>query len=71
MYWLTSDLHLGDTEHYMRGRPFKNPKDCDNLMLSNLKKFVGPNDALYVVGDFSTITETLRQLGCMLQMLLV
>ena len=51
MYWLTSDLHLGDTEHYMRGRPFKNPKDCDNLMLSNLKKFGGPNDALYVVGD--------------------
>lgn len=57
MYWLTSDLHLGDTEHYMRGRPFKNPKDCDNIMLSNLRKFVGPNDALYVVGDLFQLQQ--------------
>lgn len=50
--WLTSDLHLGHKK--VAGlRGFSSTAEHDETIIDNWNGVVGPNDTVYVLGDFS------------------
>ena len=53
-HWYTADTHFGH-ENVIRfcNRPFANTADMDVTMLKNLADRVGPDDDLWVLGDFA------------------
>jgi len=52
--WFTADWHL---DHYniirYCDRPFRNAHEMNGALLLNALEVVGPNDTLYVLGDFA------------------
>ncbi|MGZ2258544.1 metallophosphoesterase [Roseobacter sp. A03A-229] len=52
--WYTADTHFGH-ENIIKhcDRPFKSANHMDAVLLENLSSRVGPEDALWVVGDFA------------------
>ena len=52
--WYTADLHLGHEAIIpFCGRPFRSAAHMDSVLIENLWEKVGPEDALWVVGDFA------------------
>lgn len=52
--WYTADTHFGHENIIMScGRPFRSASQMDAMLLENLASKVGPNDALWIVGDFA------------------
>lgn len=53
-HWYTADTHFGH-ENVIRfcNRPFANTEDMDVTMLKNLADRVGPDDDLWILGDFA------------------
>ncbi|WP_298260877.1 metallophosphoesterase [uncultured Litoreibacter sp.] len=52
--WYTADTHFGH-ENIMRfcNRPFVSASQMDAAMLENMWKVVGPEDQLWILGDFA------------------
>ena len=52
--WYTADMHFGH-ENIIRfcGRPFDTTDEMDAAIIANLWKTVGPEDQLWVLGDFA------------------
>jgi calcineurin-like phosphoesterase family protein len=52
--WFTADTHFGH-ENIIKfsGRPFRSANHMDAVLIENLWAKVGPQDALWVVGDFA------------------
>ncbi len=52
--WYTADPHFGH-ENIMTfcRRPFRNTKGMDNTIIRNLWSCVGPEDELWILGDFA------------------
>ena len=57
----TSDLHLGH-HNILRycSRPFKSILEHDQVLIDNWNKKVSKNDLVYIVGDFTMITNNQR-----------
>lgn len=52
--WYTADTHFGHENIIMHsGRPFRSASHMDAVLLENLASRVGPQDALWIVGDFA------------------
>lgn len=53
-HWYTADTHFGH-ENIIKfcNRPFANTDDIDATMLKNLADRVGPDDDLWIIGDFA------------------
>ncbi|WP_227272603.1 metallophosphoesterase [Roseobacter weihaiensis] len=52
--WYTADLHFGhDSIIKHCNRPFESASHMDAMLLANLAARVGPEDTLWVVGDFA------------------
>jgi calcineurin-like phosphoesterase family protein len=52
--WFTSDLHLGhDKEFVWKARGFKSVGEMNETIIKNIKKRVGENDYLYILGDLA------------------
>lgn len=53
-HWYTADTHFGH-ENILKhsGRPFKSANHMDAVLLENLASKVGPEDTLWIVGDFA------------------
>ncbi|WP_227271585.1 hypothetical protein [Roseobacter weihaiensis] len=53
-HWYTADTHFGH-ENIITfcNRPFANTDDMDATMLKNLADRVGPDDDLWIIGDFA------------------
>ncbi len=65
MIYFTSDLHLGhDNAIEFKRRPFANVEEMNQKLIRNINETVGPNDELWVLGDFSykINKEQVRQL---------
>ncbi len=60
--WFTADLHFGHANiiRYC-DRPFSDAQQMNEAMIDNWNERVGPNDTVFVVGDFAlgTIADTL------------
>lgn len=57
--WYTADLHFGhDNIITFCNRPFKNADEADEIMIRNLHERVGPNDQLWILGDFALGPKT-------------
>ncbi len=52
--WYTADTHFGH-ENIMRfcNRPFMSASQMDAALLENMWKVVGPEDQLWILGDFA------------------
>ena len=52
--WFTADTHFGH-ENIIKftGRPFRSANHMDAVLIENLWAKVGPEDALWIVGDFA------------------
>ena len=52
--WFTADTHFGH-ENIIKfsGRPFRSANHMDAVLIENLWAKVGPQDALWIVGDFA------------------
>lgn len=50
-YYVTSDLHLGETRFEIMARPFKNQMEHVNALIGNYNNVVGKNDMVFWVGD--------------------
>ena len=59
--YFTADLHLGHVNviRYCN-RPFHSILEHDQTLINNWNKKVGKNDLVYVVGDFTMITNNQR-----------
>lgn len=54
MHWYTADLHLGHSRVIeLCKRPFANVGEMDATLIRNLWSCVGPEDDLWIVGDFA------------------
>ena len=54
MDFFTADLHFGHADVIDRfGRPFEGADQMDDLLLANIQKRVGPDDRLWILGDFA------------------
>lgn len=54
MIYLTADQHFGHKNIIKySNRPFSSVEDMDQRMLDNINRMVGPNDILYILGDFT------------------
>lgn len=53
-HWYTADTHFGH-ENIIKhcARPFKSANHMDAAIIGNFNAKVGPNDALWIVGDFA------------------
>ena len=53
-HWYTADPHFGH-ENVIEfcERPFANTEQMDQVLLTNLRDRVGPEDDLWIVGDFA------------------
>jgi len=53
MKFFTSDLHL-KSENILKtdNRPFKNPRQFEKTLIRLWNRQAGPNDMIYVIGDF-------------------
>ena len=50
--WFISDLHLGHTKDFLwKPRGFKSVEEMNKTIIENIKKLVGANDHLYLLGD--------------------
>lgn len=54
MIFLTSDPHFGH-DNIIRyvDRPFKSVEEMDEILIKNFNRVVGPDDELYILGDFA------------------
>ena len=54
MIWLTADWHLGHANiiRYTH-RPYHNAAEMNGALLANAIEVLGPNDHLYMLGDFA------------------
>lgn len=52
--WYTADTHFGH-ENIIKhcGRPFHSVNQMDAVLIENLASRVGPDDALWIIGDFA------------------
>ena len=52
--WVTADTHFGH-ENIIKhcGRPFQSANHMDAVLIENLWAKVGPQDTLWIVGDFA------------------
>ena len=51
--FFTSDLHLGHKNVIKySNRPFADVETMNRILLENINKTVGPNDTLFILGDF-------------------
>lgn len=54
MKYFTSDLHLGHEKVItFNNRPFDNVDHMDSVIINNINETCGPNDDLYILGDFT------------------
>ncbi|SFJ86788.1 metallophosphoesterase [Jannaschia pohangensis] len=52
--WYTADLHFGHDNIIKHcNRPFESASHMDAMLLANLSARVGPQDTLWIVGDFA------------------
>lgn len=52
--WYTADTHFGHDNIIKHcNRPFESASHMDAMLLANLAARVGPQDTLWVVGDFA------------------
>lgn len=52
--WYTADLHFGHENIIpFSGRPFRNAGHMDAVLIANLWEKVGPEDDLWIIGDFA------------------
>lgn len=52
MIYYTADLHLGYAP-MLAHRPFESVQEMDETLIRNWNETVGPDDTVYIVGDFS------------------
>ena len=52
MIYYTADLHLGYAP-MLAHRPFESVQAMDETLIRNWNETVGPDDTVYIVGDFS------------------
>lgn len=66
MKWFTSDWHLNEKritkEFNPFFRPFSSIREQNELIISNMKKFISPDDELYHLGDVSMDIDGLQLL---------
>lgn len=54
MIFLTSDPHFGHANIIRyTDRPFSSVEEMDETLIKNFNRVVGPDDTLYILGDFS------------------
>lgn len=54
MHWFTADTHFGHEKIIKHcARPFRSANHMDAALIDNLNSKVGPDDALWIVGDFA------------------
>lgn len=52
--WFTADTHFGHDNIIKHcDRPFRSASHMDAVLMENLRAKVGPNDILWIVGDFA------------------
>ena len=52
--WYTADTHFGHENVISHcARPFKSTSHMDGILIENMWKVVGPEDVLWVIGDFA------------------
>ena len=66
MKWFTSDWHLNEkriTKDFNPFfRPFSSIREQNELIISNMRKFISPDDELYHLGDVSMDIDGLNLL---------
>lgn len=66
MIFFTSDWHLNETRIGVFNplfRPFSSIEEQNTAIISNVNRYVSPNDTLYHLGDVSVDTEGISLLG--------
>lgn len=52
--WYTADLHFGHQNVIeFCNRPFKSVQEMDAALLGNMRKCIGPEDEIWILGDFA------------------
>lgn len=60
--WFTSDLHLGHANVIkFCGRPYASAEEMDRALIDGWNAVVGPNDDIWVLGDFCYRAEKAAQ----------
>ena len=62
MIWFSADYHLGHKNIIKYcNRPFSDVKEMDEIIITNLKKVLKPNDTLYFLGDLTFKKEIAQE----------